>query len=78
MHHTAFIVSNSKSHTNSLFQREVARRKVCQSTRIHGTRANIKKMADFLEQENQLLKEEMATMQAKMNEMAAMQAQVMN
>jgi len=27
-------------------------------------------MADFLEQENQLLKEEMATMQAKMNEMA--------
>jgi len=28
-------------------------------------------MADFLEQENRLLKEEMATMQAKMNEMAA-------
>jgi len=33
-------------------------------------------MADFLEQENQLLKEEMVTMQANMNEMAATQTQV--
>jgi len=33
-------------------------------------------MAAFLEQENQLLKEEIATMQAKMDEMAATQAQV--
>jgi len=33
-------------------------------------------MADFLEQENRLLKEELATMQAKMNEMAAAQTQV--
>jgi len=33
-------------------------------------------MADFLEQENQLLKEEITTMHAKMDEMAAMQAQV--
>jgi len=33
-------------------------------------------MADFLEQENQLLKEEIATMRAKMDEMAAAQAQV--
>jgi len=33
-------------------------------------------MADFLEQENQALKEEMATMQAKIGEMAAMQTQV--
>jgi len=31
---------------------------------------------DFLEQENRLLKEEMATMQAKINEMAAIQTQV--
>jgi len=54
----------------------VARRKVDQSTRIHGTRVNIKKMADYLEQENRLLKEEMATMQAKINEMAAAQTQV--
>jgi len=54
----------------------VARRKVYQSTSIHGTRANIMKMADFLEQENRLLKEEMTTMQAKINEMAAAQTQV--
>jgi len=33
-------------------------------------------MADFLEQENQLLKEEITTMRAKMDEMAATQAQV--
>jgi len=33
-------------------------------------------MADFLEQENRLLKEEMATTQAKINEMAAVQTQV--
>ena len=33
-------------------------------------------MADFLEQENQVLKEEMAIMQAKVDEMAAMQARV--
>ena len=33
-------------------------------------------MADFLEQENLLLKEEIATMRAKMDEMAAAQAQV--
>ena len=31
---------------------------------------------DFLEQENQALKEEMATMQAKIDEMVAMQTQV--
>jgi len=33
-------------------------------------------MADFLEQENQVLKEEMAIMQAKIDEMAATQARV--
>jgi len=54
----------------------VARRKVYRPTRIHGTRENIKKMADFLEQENQVLMEEIATMQAKMDEMAATQAHV--
>ena len=54
----------------------MARRKVYRPTRIHGTRANIRKMAAFLEQENQLLKEEIATMQAKMDKMAATQAQV--
>ena len=54
----------------------MARRKVYRPTRIHGTRANIRKMTDFLEQENQLLKEEIATMQAKINEMASMQTQV--
>jgi len=31
---------------------------------------------DFLEQENQVLKEEMATMQAKIDEMTTMQTQV--
>jgi len=31
---------------------------------------------DFIEQENQALKEEMATMQAKIDEMAAMQTRV--
>jgi len=68
MHHLASHRLKSKvSHKFSL--PEVARRKVYQSTRIHGTRANIKKMADYLEQENRLLKEEMATRQAKMNEM---------
>jgi len=35
-------------------------------------------MADFLEQENRLHKEEMATMKAKINEMAAAQTQVVN
>jgi len=77
------IVSNPKSHTKSYPKShtkssfpEVARRRVYYPTRIHGTRANIRKMADFLEQENQLLKEEIATMQAKINEMAAMQTQV--
>ena len=53
---------------------KVARRP--QPTRVHGTRANIKKKMDFLEQENQALKEEMAAMQAKIDEMAAMQSQV--
>jgi len=81
MHHLAFHSFKSESHKFSFPQRvdpflKVARHKVYQSTRIHGTRANIKKMADFLEQENRLLKEEMATMQAKMNEMAATQTQV--
>jgi len=33
-------------------------------------------MADFLEQENRLLKEEMATMQDKMNEMEVAQTRV--
>jgi len=54
----------------------VARRKVYRSTRIHDTRANIQKKVEFLEQENRLLKEEMATMQAKIDETAAMQTQV--
>ena len=54
----------------------MAQRKVYHPTRIHGTRANIKKMADFLEQKNQLLKEKITTMRAKMDEMAATQAQV--
>jgi len=51
----------------------VARRPHPKPTRVHGTRANIKQKMDFLEQDNQALKEEMATMQAKINEMAAMQ-----
>ena len=54
----------------------MARRPYLKSTRIHDTRANIRKKMDFLEQENQVLKEEMATMQAKINEMAALQTQV--
>jgi len=33
-------------------------------------------MMNFLQQENQILKEEMATMQAKIDEMAAVQTQV--
>jgi len=67
--------SYPKSHTKSSFP-EVAWRKVYRPTCIHGTRANIRKMADFLEQENLLLKEEIATMRDKMDEMAAAQAQV--
>jgi len=54
----------------------VARRPHPKPTRIYGTRANIKKKMDFLEQENQALKEEMATMQAKIDEMTTMQTQV--
>jgi len=73
MHHLASPSLKSKVSRKLSFS-EVARCKAYQSTRIHSTRANIKKMADFLEQENQLLKEEMATMQTKMNEMAATQA----
>jgi len=54
----------------------VARRPYPKSTRIHDTRANIRKMKDFLQQENQVLKEEMTTMQAKIDEMASAQTQV--
>jgi len=76
MHHLASHSLKSTVSHKIFISREVARRKVYRPTRIHDTRAIIRKMADFLEQENQLLKEEMTTMQAKMNEMAAMQAQV--
>ena len=81
MHHLASHSLKVRISQVFLFQKgqsvpKVARRKVYQSTRIHDTRANIKKMADFLVQENRLLKEEMATMQAKINEMAVAQAQV--
>jgi len=55
---------------------KVAQRPHPKPTHIYGTRANIKKKMDFLKQENQALKEGMATMQAKIDEMAAMQIQV--
>jgi len=71
MHHLTSIVS-SLSLTLCLFYK----RSIHQSTRIHGTRANIRKKMDFLEQENRVLKEEIATMQAKIDEMAAMQTQM--
>jgi len=69
MHHLASHSLTSKVSHNFFFP-EVARRKVYQPTQLHGTRANIKKMTDFLKQETRLLKEEMATTQAKINEMA--------
>ena len=83
-HNASFCIHNFKAQslTQILFSiegqpvPEVARRKVYQSTRINGTRENIRKKMDLLEQENQVLKEDMAIMQAKINEMAAMQTQV--
>ena len=79
MHHLAYHSFNSEPHKFFFFQKVTPISKVArcpQPTRVHGTRANIRKKMDFLEQENQALKEEMAAMQAKIDEMAAMQSQV--
>jgi len=70
MHHLTFHKFPSPSLTSFSFPQrkvtpisKVARRPHPKPTRVHGTRANIKKKMDFLEQENQALKEEMTTMQ---------------
>ena len=76
MHHIASIkCQNRASHKFPSFLNKgqpvskVARHKVYESTRTHHTRAIVRKKMDYLEQENRLLQEEMAAMQAKMDEM---------
>jgi len=54
----------------------VARRILYKSTRIHYTRANVKKKMEGLEQENQALHAEVIAMKAKMEEFLAMKTQM--
>ena len=65
MHHLAFHSFKSESHKVSSFIRNRLAHTTLGQASMEG-----------LEQENQVLREEVATMQAKINEMAAVQTQV--
>ncbi|KAL5130437.1 hypothetical protein HKD37_12G033502 [Glycine soja] len=81
MHHVAFVVSKSSLTLCSLLQkggesisrrpRKVARRILHKPTRIYNTRANRKRM-DIVEQENQSLREEVATLREGMDRLTTM------
>jgi len=71
MHHFALIVS-SLSLTMCLFNK----RSIHQSTRIYNTRANVKKKMEGLEQENQVLRAEVASMKTKMEELTSMKTEM--
>ena len=55
---------------------KVARRILYKSTRTYNTRANIKKKMENFDQENQVLREQVASMQAKMEELTSMKTEM--
>ena len=75
MHHfTISTLSNPESHTNFSFQKcqpvpKVARRILYKPTRIHYTRANVRKKMECLEQENQAIHAEVIAAKAKIEEL---------
>ncbi|KAH1214369.1 hypothetical protein GmHk_14G042112 [Glycine max] len=88
MHHVAFIVSKSSLTLCSLLQkggggstsrrpRKVARRILHKPTRIYNTRANRKRM-DLVEQENQSLREEVATLREGMDRLTTMMSALLS
>ncbi|KAL5185654.1 hypothetical protein HKD37_17G049084 [Glycine soja] len=87
MHHVAFVVSKSSLTLCSLLQkggesinrrpRKVARRILHKPTRIYNTRANRKRM-DIVEQENQSLREEVATLREGMDRLTTMMSALLS
>ncbi|KAL5181209.1 hypothetical protein HKD37_01G002170 [Glycine soja] len=87
MHHVAFMVSKSSLTLCSLLQkggesicrcpRKVARRILHKPTRIYNTRANRKRM-DIVEQENQSLREEVATLREGMDRLTTMMSALLS